>query len=209
MKRILLALAAVFCLAIVPQAQAQNYYQQYYKLYHPNEISVSYGASLLGTVIGSVVNKANLVSGIVGDDDYVAIKNGGTRGVLNLGYTYQLNKVISVGATASMNRMSINIEDNTGKLTAGAANIYCLMSTGKFDWFRTRSDVFGMYSKVGLGVMAIHGELAEDKTLQGTLWLPTGHLTAVGLEVGRAFSGFMEFGVGMQGIVQAGIRARF
>ena len=57
--------------------------------------------------------------------------------------------------------------------------------------------------------MAIHGELAEDKTLQGTLWLPTGHLTAVGLEVGRAFSGFMEFGVGMQGIVQAGIRARF
>ena len=205
MKKFLLALAAVFCLAAMPQAQAQ----QYYKLYHPNEISASYGVSLLGSVIGGVVNKAGLVSGIIGDEDYVAIKSGGTKGVLNLGYTYQLNKTISVGGTATMNRMSVNIEDNTGKLTAGEANIYCLMGTGKFDWFRTRSDIFGMYSKVGLGVMAIHGELVEDENLRGTLWLPTGHLSLIGLEVGRAFSGFMELGVGMQGIAQFGIRARF
>lgn len=108
-----------------------------------------------------------------------------------------------------MNRMSVKLEDKTGKLNAASAGIYTLMGTAKFDWFRTRSDVFGMYSKVGLGVMAMHGELLEDQSLSGTLWLPTGHLSLVGLEVGKGFSGFMELGMGMQGIVQVGIRARF
>lgn len=207
MKKAFVAILAVCCLIAAPQAQAQT--QTYYKQIHPNEISASYGVSLLGSMIGSVINKADLVNGLVGDDDYVAIKNGGTKGILNLAYTYQLNKTVSVGATAGINRMSVNLEDKTGKLTAAAANIYTLMATGKFDWFRTRSDVFGMYSKVGLGVMAMHGELVEDKSLQGTLWLPTGHLSLIGLEVGRGFSGFLELGAGMQGIVQAGIRARF
>ena len=208
MKKMIMALAVICCFLAAPRAQAQLY-QPYYKLTHPNEISASYGVSLLGSMIGSVVNKANLVSGIVGDEDYVAIRNGGTKGVLNLGYTYQLNKVISVGATAGINRMSVNLEDNTGKLTAAAANIYMLMSTAKFDWFRTRSDVFGMYSKAGLGIMAMHGILAEDQTASGTLWLPTGHLSLIGMEVGRGFSGFMELGVGMQGIVHFVIRGRF
>lgn len=205
MKRTFVAILALCCLAAASRVQAQTYYKQI----HPNEISASYGVSLLGSMIGTVINKADLVSGLIDDKDYVAVKNGGTKGILNLGYTCQLNKTISVGATAGINRMSVNLEDNEGKLTAAAANIYTLMATSKFDWFRTRSDVFGMYSKVGLGVMAMHGELVEDKALQGTLWLPTGHLSLIGLEVGRGFSGFMELGVGMQGIVQAGIRARF
>lgn len=208
MKKIILALAAVFCLTAAQQAQAQAY-PQYYKLSHPNEISASYGVSLLGSMIGSVVSKADLIGRMAGDDDYTSIKSGGTKGVLNLGYTYQINKWFSVGATAGINRMSVNLEDKTGTLTAAAANIYTLMGTTKFDWFRTRSDIFGMYSKVGLGVMAMHGELVEDDQAKGTLWLPTGHLSLVGLEVGRAFSGFMELGVGMQGIVQVGIRGRF
>ena len=205
MKKTIFALAALICFLAIPKAQAQMYYKQY----HPNEISASYGVSLLGSALNGIINKADLVSGLIGDDDYVAIKSGGTKGVLNLGYSYQINKTVSIGMAVGMNRMSVNLEDKTGKLTAGAANIYTLMATGKFDWFRTSSDIFGMYSKLGLGVMAMHGELVEDKTLSGTLWLPTGHLSLIGLEVGRGFSGFMELGVGMQGIAQFGIRARF
>ena len=161
MKKMIMALAVICCFLAAPRAQAQLY-QPYYKLTHPNEISASYGVSLLGSMIGSVVNKANLVSGIVGDEDYVAIRNGGTKGVLNLGYTYQLNKVISVGATAGINRMSVNLEDNTGKLTAAAANIYMLMSTAKFDWFRTRSDVFGMYQSLLEGRAVPRSLLVKD-----------------------------------------------
>lgn len=206
MKRILISLLAICTLLLSVQASAQT---RYYKQIHPNEISTSYGFSLLGSAIGTVVNKANLINEFIGSDDYIAVKNGGTKGVLNLGYSYQLNKTISVGGAVGMNRMSVKLEDKTGKLNAASAGIYMLMGTAKFDWFRTKSDVFGMYSRIGLGVMAVHGELMEDKSLSGTLWLPTGHLSAIGLEVGKGFSGFMEFGVGMQGIVQAGIRARF
>lgn len=210
MKKIILALAAVFCLTAVQQAQAQAY-PQYYKLYHPNEISVSYGVSVLGSMVGTVINYADILGMVMSEDNssYVSVKSGGTKGVLNLGYIHQINKWFSVGGTASLNRMSVNLQDETGKLTAAAANIYMLMGTAKFDWFRTRSDVFGMYSKAGLGVMAMHGQMMEDETMKGTLWLPTGHLSLVGLEVGRAFSGFMELGVGMQGVVQVGIRGRF
>ena len=207
MKKFFIAIIAVFCMIAAPSADAQS--QLYYKQTHPNEISAGYGVSLLGSIIGSVINKADLVNALVGSEDYVAIKNGGTKGILNLSYTNQLNKTVSLGASAGINRMSVNLEDNTGKLTAAAANIYTLMAVSKFDWFRTRSDVFGMYSKVGLGVMAMHGELAEEEALHGTLWLPTAHISPIGLEVGRAFSGFLEFGFGMHGIVQAGIRARF
>ncbi len=67
--------------------------------------------------------------------------------------------------------------------------------------------MFGMYSKVGLGVMAVGGSLMEE--FHKTVWLPTGHLSLIGLEVGKGFSGFMELGAGMQGICQLGVRARF
>ena len=204
MKKIFVALLAMACLAAAPAAHGQSYY----KLDHPNEISASYGYSLLGGTISTVVNKLDLVEKFFGESD-VKVKSGGTKGVFNLGYSYQLNKTVSVGGAVGYNRMSVNLQDQTGKLSAASCNIWMMMATGKFDWFRTSSDIFGMYSKVGLGVMAVAGQLVEEKSLKGTLWLPTGQLSLVGLEVGRGFSGFLELGAGMQGLVQVGIRGRF
>lgn len=204
MKKIFVSLMMV-CLMALPTMQAQT--QTYYKQIHPNEISASYGVSLLGTGIGTVVNKLDDLRKWLDIDDGLVVKSGGTFGVINLGYTYQLNKVVSIGGAIGLNSMKIRLEDNTGKIDAARANIWMLMSSAKFDWFRTRSDVFGMYSKVNLGVMGIGASLMEEA--HKTLWLPTGHLSLIGLEVGKGFSGFMELGVGMQGIVQAGVRARF
>ena len=204
MKKIFVSLMMV-CLMALPTMQAQT--QTYYKQIHPNEISASYGVSLLGTSIGTVVNKLDDLRRWLDIDDGLVVKSGGTFGVINLGYTYQLNKVVSIGGAIGLNSMKIRLEDNTGKIDAARANLWMLMSSAKFDWFRTRSDVFGMYSKVNLGVMGIGASLMEEA--HKTLWLPTGHLSLIGLEVGKGFSGFMELGVGMQGIVQAGVRARF
>lgn len=204
MKKILISLLAVCTLLLSVQASAQT---RYYKQIHPNEISASYGFSLLGTAIGTVINKADNLNEWLGIDEEIHIRNRGTKGVISLGYTHQLSKVVSVGGTMSLNSIGVELKDDTGSLTAANANIWMLMGTCKIDWFRTRSDIFGMYSKVGLGVMGIGGSLMEE--FHKTVWLPTGHLSLVGLEVGRGFSGFMELGVGMQGIVQAGIRARF
>jgi len=206
MKKYLLSIVAVGLLLFAQQAQAQVQ-TPYYKQIHPNEISASYGVSLLGTAIGTVINKADDLNRWLGIDEDLSVRAGGTKGVINLGYAYQLNKVISVGGAVGLNRISVNLTDNTGKITAAAANIWMVMGTGKFDWFRTRSDIFGMYSKVGLGVMAVGGSLMEE--LHKTIWLPTGHLSLIGLEVGKGFSGFLELGMGMQGIVQVGVKARF
>ena len=152
-------------------------------------------------VIGSLSNLLDLTEG------EISVKPGGTYGVINLGYSYQLNKTISIGGGLAFNRLSVDLKDNTGKISPAAVNVWTIMSTGKFDWFRTRSDMFGMYSKVGLGVMAVGGSLMEE--LHKTVWLPTGQLSHIGLEVGKGFSGFMELGFGMQGIAQLGVRARF
>ena len=160
-------------------------------------------------MVGGLANKTNFIGWLIDDDDYTVVSVGGSKGVVNLGYTYQINKTISVGGALGYNRMSVSMEDKTGKLTAAAANIFTMMSTAKFDWFRTGNDVFGMYSKAGLGVMCINGELMEEEHLKGNIWAPAVHVSAVGMEVGKAFSGFMELGVGMQGIVQFGIRGRF
>ncbi len=205
MKKILISLLAICALLLSTQAQAQT--QTYYKQIHPNEISASYGVSLLGVGIGTVVNKVDDLKRWLGIDDDLVVESGGTKGVLNLGYTYQLSKVVSIGGAIGLNSMSVRLKDNTGKIDAARANIWMLMSSAKFDWFRTRSDVFGMYSKVNLGVMGIGASLMED--LHKTVWLPTGHLSLIGLEVGKGFSGFAEFGIGMQGIAQVGVRARF
>ena len=201
MKRFIFSILIISSLLLSGQAKAQNLY---YKQIHPNEISTSYGFSMLSTfgsvVIGSLSNLLNL-------NGEISVKPGGTYGVINLGYSYQLNKTISIGGGLAFNRLSIDLKDDTGKISPAAMNIWTIMSTGKFDWFRTRSDMFGMYSKVGLGVMAVGGSLMEE--LHKTIWLPTGQLSLIGLEVGRGFSGFMELGFGNQGIAQLGVRARF
>lgn len=201
MKRIFVSILIISSLLLSGQAKAQN---PYYKQVHPNDISVSYGFSLLST-FGSVV--IGSLSNILDIEKDISVKPGGTYGVINLGYAYQLNKVVSIGGAAGFNRLSIDLKDNTGKISPAAVNVWTIMSIGKFDWFRTRSDMFGMYSKVGLGVMAVGGSLMEE--LHKTVWLPTGQLSLIGLEVGKGFSGFMELGFGMQGIAQLGVRARF
>ncbi len=202
MKRLFVSILIISSLLLSGQAKAQNLY---YKQIHPNEISTSYGFSVLSTfgsvVIGSLSNLLDLTEG------EISVKPGGTYGVINLGYSYQLNKTISIGGGLAFNRLSVDLKDNTGKISPAAVNIWTIMSNGTLDWFRTRSDMFGMYSKVGLGIMAVGGSLMEE--LHKTIWLPTGQLSLIGLEVGRGFSGFMELGFGNQGIAQLGVRARF
>lgn len=201
MKKVLVSILLVISLLLSGQANAQNLY---YKQIHHNEISASYGVSLLSTfgsiAIGSLANILDL-------DKEISVKPGGTYGVINLGYSYQLNKVISIGGGLAFNRLSVDLRDNTGSISPAALNVWTILSTAKFDWFRTRSDMFGMYSKVGLGVKAFGGTLMEE--FHKTIWLPTGQLSLIGLEVGKGFSGFLELGFGDQGIAQLGVRARF
>ena len=202
MKRIWIALMAVCALLAAPAANAQSINE-----YYPNEISASYGVSLLGASINTLIDLvgiADFFSDEIGED-IASIRSGGSRGVINLNYIYHPNPVFGVGGSVGYNRLSVNMEDKTGKLTAASANIIFAMVDAKVNWFR--QDIFGMYSKAGLGVMCINGNMMEESG--GNVWLPTGQLSIIGMELGRQFCGFMELGAGMQGILQVGLKLHF
>lgn len=199
MKKVFMAVLAISCLLAAPAVKAQTINE-----ICPNEISFSYGVSLIGTATANVINTFGLVEQFT-DGDYISVKSGGSRGVLNLGYIYHFNKVVGLGGNFGFNRMSANLSDNTGKVTAVALNIYSMMVDTKLNWFRY--DLFGMYSKIGLGAMCINTSLVEE--ISGNIWAPTAHVSLIGMEVGRQFSGFLELGAGMKGIAQFGVKYHF
>ena len=213
MKRLfVVAILAAFCLVAAPMALAQ----ERVRVSAPNEISSSYGVSVLGASMSMIAKYANIVSYIADVTEYsngdnIHVKAGGSKGIINLGYAYQINKTWSFGVVGGFNRLSYELSDNTGSVQPLTANLFTVMNTAQANWFRTGNDVFGMYSKAAVGVMfANYGLMvgsADEK--KGTKVFPSGHLTAVGLEVGHGFRGFLELGLGMQGVVQMGIKARF
>ena len=202
-KTFVVALFATVALLAASTAKAQVV-----PVYH-NEISASYGYSVIGSMIRSKINPLMSVLNTLDPTFDTVVETRGGWGVVNLGYSYQINKTIGVGISGGymIGGVKMKLKDSTGEMTAADCNVITIMNTGKFMWFR--KPVFGMYSKVGLGVMIIPGKLMEEELLKKTFVLPTGHLSAVGMEVGNNFCGFLELGVGFQGLVQAGIRARF
>ena len=210
MKRLIVAVFAAALVMAAPSARAQAPFSTH------NEISTSYGISALGASLSLVAKYANLASAFadfveISDGANIRVKAGGSKGVVNLGYAYQINKTWQFGISAGYNRISVELSDNTGSIKPLTANLFTIMNTAQVNWFRTASDMFGMYSKAAAGVVLVNYGLmvgTEDERT-GTRPFFSPHLTAVGLEVGRDFRGFMELGVGMQGILQMGIKARF
>lgn len=202
MKKFFFAMLALSCLLASPALRAQNINE-----WAPNELSASYGVSLIGISINTVIDIAGAIvdAGKIADIDLASVKSGGSKGIINASYLYHTNKLFAVGGSVGFNRLSINIQDETGKMTAAASNIIFGMVDAKVNWFR--QDIFGMYSKFGLGVMCITGNLMEGSG--HNVWLPTAQVSLIGMELGRQFCGFMELGAGMQGILQAGVKLHF
>lgn len=215
MRRILLSLT-LGCLLLFASTPVRAQYQ--YHVTHPNEISTSYGVSFLGMTLGTFVRLADKVvdwSDILGieiDKDW-KLSAGGSKGVLGVGYSRQLNKTIGVGAAFSYEGLSVKLSDNTGSIKPLAADLYVISNTARFNWFRTKNDVFAMYSKVSLGVGLVHGVLMKDTADEISRTFPffAPQLSPICLEVGKGFSGFIESGVGLPDLLYAhfGIRARF
>lgn len=199
MKKQGFILLTLLLLALPARAQS-------YRLY-PNEISTSFGFSLINFGV-SMIDKAKLSYVDSETGRVTGIRSGGSRGVMNIGYSRQLNSCISVGGSFGFNRASINGIVYNANLTLASANIYSLMGTAQFDWFHSRNDVFCMYSKVGLGLMVVQGIVLQG-LLNGAVVAPTFQTSFVCLEVGKAVSAFLELGMGMQGIAQVGLHARF
>lgn len=211
MKKPLLVLLSLGCLLLAPPSRAQ---QQTAVQYH-HEISASYGMSVLGLMFDKAIEKA---SGMVDMKELIGVdvkdidlKTSGSKGVVNLGYAYQINKRFQFGITGGFNRVALKISDGEEAFRLLNVNLYSVMGTAQVNWFRTRDDRLGIYSKLGAGVVLLNYGLnvGLEEDIRDTQPFFSPHLTLLGLEVGRGFRGFLELGAGMQGIVQVGIKARF
>jgi hypothetical protein len=132
-------------------------------------------------------------------------------GTFFIGYQRSLGKVISVGFQASFtpinseykstNSYNYYYSEKTDNYWQGIANI-------KFSYLN--KPMFRMYSGVGLGVtMDYYTETVNGTTTKGQRLLPAGQMTFLGFRVGRALSGFGEFGIGTNGIIIVGMSYRF
>ncbi len=203
MKKIIIALAAL--LAVATTANAQQMYQRgWSSLDSPSSISVGYGLSAIGIALNTVSNYFSFVDDIAGEG--ITIKSGGSSGFINLSYGYQLNRTFTIGGNFGYNRLSLDLKDNTGSVSAAAFNMFTVMVESRIYWFN-RPNV-GMYSKPALGVMIANATMM-DANDSHTIGLPTAHLSLVGVEFGGdTVRGFTELGAGFQGFLQLGLRFR-
>lgn len=205
MKKLVLTLFAAVLLAMPSQAQSL------YRDIHRNDISTGYSFSLLNSTVQLIDKLTFLVKSDSETGEAVfGIRSGGSVGVLNVAYERRLNSYLSLGASFGVNQASIDVIGEGGaRAHLASGGIYFGMVTGRFDWFHIPNDFFSMYSKLGMGAMLVHGDLLQGFLVGGSTLLPTLHATFIGMEMGRQIGMFAELGLGIQGILQLGIRARF
>lgn len=126
-----------------------------------------------------------------------------------LGYNRSLNKVVGVGFmfgyqnfkyTETTIDPTVRTIDATDILLTGIARV-------TFSYLNKPS--IRMYSGVGIGLTIDFGKTSGDvEDSERKLW-PGGQLTLMGLRFGRTFGGFVEFGFGSYGIVNAGLSYKF
>ena len=182
-----------------------NAQEDYEKSKH--EIAISYGYLSTSQWFNAFIMDDNILEGL----DPVKVSN---IGPLSAEYFYNVKTWLGVGAifsfgqvTSKYNRTTDNAEVYTNKNTS-----YTVMPAVKFNWFRAAH--FGMYSKLGVGVIfcdmkAIPVNPADrtKKELRiGFNW----QASLLGIEFGGThFRGFLEGGVGEQGVVLGGFRYKF
>ena len=179
MKKI--AIIFVLLIVVALSASAQNSYK--------NEISVTYAPfsnsdlqAMLLKYIGQTISSK------------LQVQMPGTFGIE---YFRSLGDLVSVGAIGSV---YLFFSQDEGKKDFDYAN-YSLMPAVKLRWYQR--EWFSAYSKFGFGASYL-GYKEEGKKIGISF-----QASLLGVEVGKSLRGFVEAGVGDQGVALAGIRYRF
>ena len=200
MKKILVMVAVAIMTAV--SVNAQNGYDN-----TKHEIAVSYGAlsnstwMSIGDAMGTI-----LTFGAVKYSD------GKFTGPIAVEYFYHVNPLVGVGAIGAYAREKKDMliaGENYGE----AKNTFItVMPAAKFNWLRTKN--FGLYSKVGAGLTLVSRK--EDYTKPNAENQSDSKVgfnfqaSALGIEAGSPnIRAFLELGVGEQGVLLGGLRAKF
>ena len=180
-------------------------------LYHtyPNDIALNYGVASVQTFVSLVAETLAAIPTAIGGMQFDGFYSTGSIGV---SYYRSLGKTVSVGGVVNYNRVFSNFHDKDDPAITGkfAMNWIAVMAAAKFYWFKKPS--VAMYSKVGVGgglIVNRYTKKEADGTQTGNgnlKWIPAAQLSAVGVEFGGRFRGFAELGLGMEGILNVGIK---
>ena len=136
-------------------------------------------------------------------------------GNIHLGFARSLSRVVSVGFLfgyqnfhyTAKGHLVLNGNDSVLNLTSDDRLV---SGIARFTFCYLSKPYIRMYSGIGIGLTIDFGKATVNghATTERKLW-PGGELTLMGLRVGRAFGGFLEFGFGSYGIVNAGLSYKF
>ena len=122
-----------------------------------------------------------------------------------IGYARSLNKVVSTGFMFGYQNFQTKGNGHvgsTGSIVPVTVNDNLIMGMARVTFCYLNKPYIRMYSGVGIGLTIDFGKATVngEQTTERKLW-PGGELTLMGLRVGSAFGGFLEFGFGSYGIV--------
>jgi hypothetical protein len=196
MKRTILLLVA---LSIASGAYAKNDRDR-------NEITITYGqitapqfAYMFGGVLGAAFSLGHF-----------SFDHALMFGAAGVEYVHYVNNWLGFGGMVLCDYMTADAysvaSDGTktpdGKYNLGFASA---MPVVKFAWLN-REHV-GLYSKLACGVGYVFADQSSDPARNFT-W--SGQVTPIGVDFGgMSFRGFVELGIGMQGLVSGGVRWLF
>ena len=133
-------------------------------------------------------------------------------GPISTEYFYHLKPTISIGAILAYAQETKSILIGNDKYGEAKNTFVTAMPAAKFNWLRKKN--IGMYSKVAVGLtVALKKENYTKGDIDDLSESKIGfnfQASALGVEVGSEIvRGFVELGVGEQGIAVAGIRVKF
>lgn len=191
MKKILLMVVAAMMATMNVNAQDEP----------KNEIGVFYG----------IESASNIFSVFTSAFAAAAGDQSSWWGPIGAEYYYHLTPCVAVGGVLAY--ASCKAEDEKSKQKDLSETFITVMPSVKFNWLRKKN--FGMYSALSAGVMfasiSVKGAAkdadkdAKDETITNFMF----QATALGLEFGGNFRGFVEAGLGEKGLLCAGLRYKF
>lgn len=216
------AAAIVVICGLSMSASAQEYYET------KHEVAISTGAITNTQLLDALSQFASIlvtapISAIVTGGQataYYTYENEKNFPPLSAEYFYHVDKLVGVGGIVSFNSlkrdMYCDIQDASGnkkhtKQGVARMNNFTIMPAVKLDWLRKRN--FGMYTKLGVGA-TIGSEKQKDDSgsvlYDDTDVMFNFQASLLGIEAGSTkIRGFIELGIGEQGMFVGGLRCKF
>lgn len=178
-----------------------------------NDFYAGYGALSIFYFTGRMAHSSDYPTKTVSNAKFTEPQSAGN---FCIGFARSLNKVVSVGFKFGYQNFHYTgtahmiLNGNNSDTSKIIADDRLVTGIARLTFCYLNRPYIRMYSGIGIGLTIDFGRVTVngEPTSERKLW-PGGELTLMGLRFGRAFGGFVEFGFGSYGIVNAGLSYKF